>query len=215
MAYDRRITYRIVLVVLLLSALRIFYEYGFLSAERPSAWFEEPSSAGLFLCSASAAVLALLFNIRLPRLSRMKLLFVLSVLMAAAAMTFSMHFVTFVISVLLVMTILARPLRVAPSRALVALAFIAILAFATPFVLRINHYAERLNLGAGASNFSALSWLRGFDQMAGAVAISPVFGMGLGSTGYFAFKSQNSLVLEGLDRGNLNLTDAYSLAFRL
>jgi len=47
------------------------------------------------------------------------------------------------------------------------------------------------------------------------IALSPILGFGLGSTGYFEFESKNTEILESFNLEFLNKYDAYSGFFRM
>jgi hypothetical protein len=219
--YSQRAASGAMLLVLGLSAILIMIQGFAMGYERPGALFWEPSFAGLCLYSAAAGILLSIIIVRSRPLTQLGLFALFLLLFGGAYLTMSMHFVTFVVTVSAVLLFLWAP-RLLRFRlkdfgfrtlALVAV-FGAALTFVAMELLTTEHFLARIDF-ANPQNFSLLSWLRGFDQMRGAVDLSPLFGVGLGSTGYFPFPSTYSVILERMGKSNLNLTDAYSLAFRL
>ena len=65
------------------------------------------------------------------------------------------------------------------------------------------------------TNPSLLSWLRGLDQAIVVLKNSPLFGYGIGSTGYFDFESAYGDRLAYYRIYDLTLRDAFSLLWRL
>jgi hypothetical protein len=219
--YSQKAASGAMLVVLGFSAILIVVQSLVLGYDRASALFWEPSFAGLCLYSAAAGILLSIILVRSRPLVQLGLLALFLLLFGGAYLTLSMHFVTFVVTVSTVLLFLWAP-RLLRFRlkdfgfrtiAIVAV-FGAALTFVAMEMLTSDHFLARIDF-ANPKNFSLLSWLRGFDQMRGAIDLSPVFGVGLGSTGYFPFPSAYSVILERLGKSNLNLTDAYSLGFRL
>lgn len=215
--YRKDAVYKIIMYVMLLSAFYIFFQSFFLGQSRPGAWFDEASYAGLALYSAAAGSLSTIIIVKMPTRTRLILGIAFLVFISAALLTFSMHFVTFVLAIILVY-FLQRPkkkfLSISIKRTLALLTIGSIIAFISSYLISLSHYADRFNI-TDPTNLSLLSWLRGFDQMKASISNSPILGNGLGSTGYFEFSSVYSQTLESLGIGILNLTDAYSLAFRL
>jgi hypothetical protein len=209
--YDRKIVMKIILGLLLLTAFYIFLQRFFLGIDRPKAWFGEPSFAGLCLYSGSAGIFSILYSgITFSRLQKRNLRILFLVIFFAGTLTFSMHIVTFImtISFLLISKITLRSLPILLLCSLV-------ITLGVTYLVTIPHYFDRINLANPESNISLLSWLEGFDQMKTAISRSPIFGLGLGSTGYFSFESNNTIALENLKIGSLNLKDAFSGFFRL
>lgn len=209
--YDRKIVMKIILGLLLLTALYIFVQGFFLGIDRPKAWFGEPSYAGLCLYSGSAGIFSILYSgIKFSKKQKrnIKILFLLFFL--AGTLTFSMHIVTFIITISFLI-ISKITLRTFP----IILLFSLLLTLGASYLLTIPHYFSRINLANPESNISLLSWLEGFDQMKTAINRSPIFGFGLGSTGYFRFESLYTSELASQKIGSLNLKDAFSGFFRL
>jgi len=200
--YRKDAVYKIIMYVMLLSAFYIFFQSFFLGESRPMAWFSEPSYAGLALYSAAAGSLGTIIIVKMPTRTRFILCIAFLVLISAALLTVSMHFVTFLLAIILVY-FLQRPkkkfLQISIKRTIAILIIGSIIAFISSYLISLAHYADRLNI-TDPTNISLLVWLDGFDQAKASISNSPILGNGLGSTGYF---------------GNFANTDAYSLAFRL
>jgi hypothetical protein len=219
--YRQDLACKAILAVMSLTAIYVLYQSFILHTDRPKGWFHEPSFAGLCLFATAAGVLVTLLLVRDTLVTQVRLFGCFVLLFAAALMTLSMHFVTFMVTVSGLAIFLWGP-RLFRVRfrnfgfrtfALAAV-FAGVLAFVAMQLLTMQHFLVRLNF-ANPTNFSLLSWLRGLDQMRAAIAASPIVGLGLGSTGYFPFQSTYSTILEQMGRPNLNITDAYSLLFRL
>jgi hypothetical protein len=221
MEYRQDLICKLLIGVLAASALYIFPQYFLLALERPSAWFHEPSFAGLCLYAAAAGLLMALILVRSAPRIQLLLVALFVLFFSAALLTFSMHIVTFIITVVAAVLFVYVPrmltLRIARfgfRTFLLVVVFGALLVYVGNQMLQMEHFVRRIDL-ANPTNYSLLSWLRGLDQMVAAMRTSFVFGMGLGSTGYFEFQSLYSDILTSLGKPELNLTDAYSLAFRL
>jgi hypothetical protein len=221
LVYRQHDAYRVLVGVLGVSAMYIFIQVLVGVPDRPKAWFHEPSFAGLCLYGAAAGVLTTLIVRRTTATGQLAQGAFFVFLFAAALLTFSMHVVTFVVTLgtLGGFELVPRLLRLGFLRFRLRTAFIGmvILTALTFIVIQLSkteHFASRVDF-ANPTNFSLLSWLRGLDQMVAATKHSSLFGMGLGSTGFFEFQSRYSDILAALGRPKLNLTDAYSLAFRL
>ena len=216
--YRQDAVFKMIMYVMLLSAFCIFSQYLFWGESRPQAWFGEPSYAGLALYSASAGILCTIIIIKMPMQTRFVLSVAFLVLMSAAFLTLSMHFLTFLLAVILVFFLQSSKnnfLSISPKRALILLTIGSILLFISSYLIGLDHFSSRLNIRNPETNLSLLSWLRGFDQMTTSISNSPILGNGLGSTGYFEFRSVYSQSLERLGLDELTLRDSYSLAFRL
>jgi hypothetical protein len=68
----------------------------------------------------------------------------------------------------------------------------------------MDHFNSRIN-----NDISMKTWFLGMEQMFNSLSISPLFGHGVGSTGYFIVDYY------GLQENNINLYDGYSMFFRL
>lgn len=209
------------MVVLILTAFYVLYQKFALGVDRPGALFQEPSHAGLCLYAGAAAALVALLVVRSPGRTQFALIALFLLLFSAALLTLSMHIVTFIVTVSVVMGFVWVPRFFSGRRrqfGLRSFAFFVVFAAALTYVamqlLTMEHFMNRIAF-ANPTNASLLSWLRGLDQMRGAMDRSPIFGVGLGSTGYFPFPSRFSVILERMGKSNLNLTDAYSLMSRL
>lgn len=216
--YRKDAAYKIIMYVMLLSAFYIYFQSFFLGESMPTAWFIEPSFAGLALYSAAAGSLSTIIIVKMPARTRLILGIAFLVFISAALLTFSMHFVTFLLAIILVYFLQRTKnkfLSISIKRTLALLTIGSIIAFISSYLITLDHYASRLNITDPGTNLSLLSWLRGFDQMKASISNSPIFGNGLGSTGYFEFSSVYSQTLDSLNVDTINLMDAYSLAFRL
>ena len=214
--YDQMQVFFLIILVLSLSSLYLFFQYFVLGLIRPSAWFREPSFAGLCLYSAAAGLLVSISILKLKSRIRFFIILLVIVFFCAGVLTLSLHFITFLISISLISLLLFSGKFFAFNfkRTLLFITFSGLLFLITSQLFMMDHYSSRINLNA-PTNLSLLAWLRGYDQMIASIFKSPIFGCGLGSTGFFEFKSENSAILESVGLGNLCLTDAFSLAFRL
>jgi hypothetical protein len=198
-------------------------QYHVFNIDRPKAFFNEPSIAGLVFWSMALAVLFILINFKFKPIYTLLLISFLISLIYAGSLTKSTQFLAFLLGLVTLYSLFYydRISSVVSNKSLLKLFSFAILLILTIFMLinflDINHLSSRFmfaNVTDGTS-LSTLSWLRGLDQALAAMNISPLFGLGLGSTGHFNFSSAYSSVLKRQGVGYLNLTDAYSLAFRL
>lgn len=202
------------------SGLVILIQYFLFEEVRPKAFFGEPAYAGLIFYSASVALVAVAVKFKTTTKSK-GLIILYSIFFAYLGfLTRSLHLVTFLVTLFLVFGLKyfgRRKIRIPSLKAIFSL-----LLLMPPVGLLIissfqsEHFAARLSFeGINTTNLSLLSWLRGLDQAIASVIKSPFFGLGLGSTGYFDFNSPYSLPLSDLGMSELNLSDAFSLAFRL
>jgi hypothetical protein len=209
--YRRDVVFKLIIASLFISAIYCIYSItnnGMFS--RPSAWFSEPSYAGLSFYSAAAGLIGILLLLEIK--NGLKILFVsfASLFFLAALATLSMHIVSFLIAIFVIIT-MRISLKFMPY-SLIIVSFFSYLSF---LLFGVEHFSSRLNFGDNITNLSMLSWLRGLDQMLHVAGASPLFGFGLGSTGYFDFESAHSVTLANLGMEILNLTDAYSAFFRI
>jgi hypothetical protein len=203
---------KLITTILLISAMYCFYLAGINGlSSRPSAWFSEPSFAGLSFYSASAGFVGMLTLLKLSPRSALITFSLATIFFMAGFLTLSIHIVTFIAAIFIIATVRFTLKNLPISLALIVLIFISI-----NIILQIEHFTDRLFIVDGVKNLSTLSWLAGFDQMSSALSSSPIFGMGLGSTGYFPFQSKYAeLMLQSNVGVILNLTDAYSALFRI
>ena len=182
---------------------------------RPMGLFDEPSYAGLFLYSISSAFFgaAILSNISF-KYRLLNVVFGL-IVMSFALLTLSMHIVTFSIVLSTTLFIL---LSINSSRALklgVGIFMVLFLLILAYIIFDNPHYLVRISLVSNSKEISVLAWLRGLDQALHAFQMSPIFGLGLGSTGGFEIQSASQEMLEATNMGFLTKLDAYSMMFRL
>lgn len=201
---------------LIVAALFASAGYCFFSAvveglfSRPQAWFSEPSFAGLSFYAASAGFFGQLMLLKMNIRTCINIFLLALVFFLAGLLTLSMHIVAFAVTFALVLT-----LRVSFKQLPLTIFFIGAFAIAAIFLLELDHFSSRLQVTGNVTNYSTLTWLYGFDQMLAAWRLSPLVGMGLGSTGYFPFESKYADIMSGLNVGVLNVTDAYSALFRM
>ena len=209
--YSQLATTKLIILMLCLTSGYIFFESFILGYDRPSGWFHEPSFAGLCLYSGAAGSLASLILADLDK----KLKTLTLICFISGILTLSLHFITFVVSVSLIYFLIFFSIRLFSfKKMLIGIFFVVVIVLVGSLLFALPHFQSRTNL-ENPTNLSLLAWLRGLDQMLASISISPLFGCGLGSTGFFAFKSQYSDILESLGFWDLCLTDAFSLAFRL
>lgn len=213
--YSQSLTASLIIIILSITSVYIFIQSFVLNYERPSGWFHEPSFAGLCLYSGAAGLLVSLILVKMT--SRLKKIAWLSflTLFIAAIFTLSLHFITFIVSVSLIYFIVFFLVGAFSfKKMLVAIFFAICIIIVGSSLFLLPHFQSRVDL-ANPTNLSLLAWLRGLDQMMAVLSKSPLFGCGLGSTGFFPFQSEYSEILESIGLGDLCLTDAFSLAFRL
>ena len=213
--YNQQKITKSIIVVLFISGIYIIFQSLFLQIERPQAWFYEPSFAGLCLYSAASGILLSLIFVKFDKKYKYILTTIFSILIYAAVLTFSMHFLTFVVSIalffLLLITVL---LSVDFTKFIIFVIFGLIIFIIGSSLFLTSHFQSRTDI-SDPTNLSLLAWLQGFDQMKASVIQSPIVGFGLGSTGYVNFKSDYADMLQSIGKGDLTLNDAFSLSFRL
>lgn len=213
--YNQQKITKSIIVVLFISGIYIIFQSLFLQIERPQAWFYEPSFAGLCLYSAASGILLSLIFVKFDKKYKYLLFTIFSILIYAAVLTFSMHFLTFVVSIalffLLLITVL---LSVDFTKVIIFLIFGLMIFIIGSSLFLTSHFQSRTDI-SDPTNLSLLAWLQGFDQMKASVIQSPIVGFGLGSTGYVNFKSDYADMLQSIGKGDLTLNDAFSLSFRL
>ena len=168
--------------------------------------------------SAAAGIVGLIyfFKIHISLLTR--LFCALLVLFAAGFLTFSMHIVTFILTIILI-GILNFPITYLKikTRQLLYFSFILLLIIlGVKKLMTMEIFLIKFDVwNVLNNNLSVLSWRIGFDQMIASLIRSPILGNGLGSTGFIEFESSSLDRLLSFYKFKLNLTDAYSLTFRL
>ena len=219
--YNPIIVYKTILFVLILTSCVMFYELLFLGANRgrPEATFEEPSKAALAVFSAAAGVVGIIYNFKLTKRLAFTLYFSLLILFTAGLSTLSMHIVTFMLTVILI-GILNFPInfsKIKPRQLGYFSLIIFLIIFGLNQLMATDYFFSRINIFSALlnNNLSLLSWRAGFDQMIASVNLSPILGSGLGATGFIHFESQSMERLLSIQKWALNITDAYSLTFRL
>ena len=209
--YKKKFIAKLIIVNLLISAVYCFVTAGIEGLlSRPQAWFSEPSFAGLSFYSASAGLFGVLMLLKAKLSARIAVFMLALIFFLAGLLTLSMHVVSFGIVIFLVLT-----LRLSIKQLPITILIISLFAGLLMLLLEIDHFSSRVQVTGVVSNLSTLAWLYGYDQMLSAVSRSPLFGMGLGSTGYFPFDSEYADIMSESNVGILNVTDAYSAFFRI
>lgn len=209
--YNNYLVAKLVIVNLLISAVYCFATAGIEGLfSRPQAWFSEPSFAGLSFYSASAGLFGALIVLKMNFRKSVAVFMLALVFFLAGLLTLSMHVVAFGISIFIVLT-----LRLSLKQLPVTILIVGVFAGLLSLMLQVDHFSTRVQVTGDVSNLSTLAWLYGFDQMLSAMTLSPLFGMGLGSTGYFPFESIYADIMAQSNVGILNVTDAYSAFFRI
>lgn len=181
---------------------------------RPRGFFDEPSYAGLFLYSISAASFGSLALVRFERNRKYFISIIGLLAFIFATWTLTMHIVTFIFSMI---TVVLITLIVSHNSIYKIFIFLTAALFAgliISFMLTQEHFIERLNF-FGSYNLSVVTWLQGLDQALTSIASSPVIGFGLGSTGGFDFISDTHYKLEIMNKIGQNRFDGYSMIYRL
>ena len=181
---------------------------------RPRGLFDEPSYAGLFLYSISAASLGLLILTKIERNQRFLISFIGLLAFIFAAITLSMHIVTFIFSMMMIALITMIVSNNSIYKILMFFTSLSFAGFIFAFLLTQEHFIERLNF-FGSYNLSVVSWIQGLHQALTSMASSPIFGFGLGSTGGFDFISDTHYKLEIMNKVGQNRLDGYSMIYRL
>lgn len=206
--YQSNYLWRNFLIISFISAFIILIQYFVLGVDRPGAFFKEPSTAGLIMYSLAFYYFR---NIIYHPKVRSNF-FYFFIFVTAGLLTKSSHIVVLVIFIIftLLNNISFRKVTIIGS----ILIFTLLMALVSSYDL--EYYTLKFNFSEDADfNISQLSWLRGLDQAINAVTRSPIFGYGLGSTGYIYFYSIYTDPLEKYSLGDINLYDAYSLFLRL
>jgi len=213
--YSQKLIAKAIITVLIITSVYIFFEGFILQVDRPQAWFYEPSFAGLCLYSGAAGLLISLILVKQNKRMRNLLLICLIILLTAAVLSFSMHFITFVVSIgLFFIFLLPLLITIDFKKVFLFLSFGVLILVLGLNLFLSTHFQSRTDI-SDPTNLSLLAWLQGFDQMTASIGKSPIFGLGLGSTGNFNFKSDYSDILQSVGKSDLTLNDAFSLGFRL
>jgi hypothetical protein len=184
------------------------------SVFRPRGFFDEPSYAGLFLYSISAASLGSLALVKNERNQKyfISILGLLAFIFAATTLT--MHIVTFIFSMMMVVLITLIVSHNSIYKIFIFLTSLLFVGFIITFMLTQEHFIERLSF-FGSYNLSIVAWLQGLDQALTSISSSPIIGFGLGSTGGFDFISDTHYKLEIMNKIGQNRFDGYSMIYRL
>ncbi|MCZ2484741.1 hypothetical protein [Aquirufa antheringensis] len=213
--YSQDLLYKYIIGVLCFTSFYIFFEGMVMDVDRPQAYFYEPSFAGLCLYSGAAGVIIILILCKSSKIVKLQLLIIFGILVSAAFLTFSMHFLTFIFSILIFFILLFPYIFTFEfKKILIAFVIIFLIFLVGSTLVLSSHFQSRTDI-SDPTNLSLLAWLQGYDQMVASIIKSPVFGLGLGSTGNFIFKSEYSDILYSVGKADLTLNDAFSLAFRL
>tara|TARA_B110000444_G_C18844974_1_gene601311 strand:- start:1069 stop:2289 length:1221 start_codon:yes stop_codon:yes gene_type:complete len=219
---DLKIIWNIIVSLIILTSIILWYEFFFIITPerfnterllRPRSTFGEPSYASLVFYSVSVACYASLM------LSKQKRIFIISLFLlsfVSGILTLGMHIITFLVT-LGIISLIWLSIKISIKRFFLFFLIAGSIILLLSFLMNFEHFYTRLNfigIEGGNTNGSLLSWLRGFDQMKASILRSPIFGMGLGSTGYFPFDSIYGEILARHGLYELTLRDAYSLAFR-
>ena len=219
--YSQKIVFQIILYTLAISSIYMCIEYFFViepnTSKRPKAGFSEPSYAALALLAGAAALISMTLISRFSKKYLIINCIILILLLAASFFAKSMHFVTFAIA-LVIIIVLWLSYKISIIKLTVFFLIVFFIFCAGFILLSYPHYYDRVNIfvnPASMTNPSLLSWLRGLDQAIVVLKNSPLFGYGIGSTGYFDFESAYGDRLAYYRIYDLTLRDAFSLLWRL
>ncbi|RTY33711.1 hypothetical protein EKD00_09000 [Chlorobium phaeovibrioides] len=201
--------YKAVVLVTFVSAVLCVYDFLVIGG-RPKGWFGEPSYAGLALYGASLGLLGVAVILDIDRSRKIRYFIASIFFFITALMTLSTHIISYLVVFIFVIILRSSVRRILP-----ILLLGSIFLYSLVLVMNTPHFKSRLDFSGYSDNLSTLSWLRGLDQAQAAIIASPVFGCGLGSTGFIDFNSINLYSLHRLGLADLNLYDAYSLLFRV
>jgi len=219
-------------IAMLIAALLCWYQYFIIIGPerynlgvklRSSALFMEPSYAGLALYAMSLSYLSSFIyrNEKITNLCFSIFYF------ATGILTLSMHVVTFLLIISLVILYYLKNkfsyktffYFLSISFFLLLLTYLLIFVIDFDFVrVFTNHFMRRIDVfNLETSSLSLLAWIMGFDQMIKSFDYNVILGLGvgLGSTGEFFFESNAKNILNSYGSGDLTLKDAYSLFYRL
>lgn len=215
------LNYKLVKNILLhsafLSSLMIIVQMLVLNYNRPPAFFSEPSYAGLFFYSISAACFAMTFFSINNSLLRKKIYFIFAIFFLIIAFTTkSMHFISLLIfyGTLFICSFFKKKIFSFKDLSISILFFVIIAFIFFTFGFQ-KHFLNNLSVfDISNASQSLLTWLLGLDQCIAALSKNPFTGLGLGSTGSFNFNSDYFNYLSKYSQTN-NLTDAYAGFFRI
>jgi len=204
----------LVFTSLLVFAQYLLTSFNIVQIDRPSAFFDEPSYAGLFLFSGfNGMLIHYLLCKDLSHQDRHQII-PLAIIFLAGLLTRSTHLLLpLCLALFFVPHLLKNRLLFLLFAFASICSFILFPRFQTSGFF--THFISRIPV-ASSTNLSVLSWLEGFDQMRYSTTISQGLGLSLGSTGYFPFSSPFTQQIQQLGfYDSLNKTDAFSGFFRL
>ncbi len=180
----------------------------------PSAWFQEASPAGLCFLSVSIGFLGILIFCKQSKLTYLITFALMLFFLFLGIKTKSTGIAPFI---LIALILLFKNIKYSYKYIIYFLLILSFIFFLEiHYFIDFNHYSDRIfALSDPKSNLSMLVWFRGIDQMLTSFGVSPFFGLGLGSTGFFHFDSDYSFELGQLGLEELNIKDSYSLFFRM
>lgn len=182
---------------------------------RQKSFMLEPTFSGILFFSASFGALAVFYLNE--RLKKYRVIFYFLFFLINGLLTRSMFIIPFFIS--LVLFTLYFSFKDNFKKIIIfknAMMFLVVFCFILP-----NNYGyvfnilERLNLYNSYKNFSILSYLSCFDQVIHSISLSPFLGISVGSSGAFPYASFYDSLLLVQSSSNSNVSDSYSLYFRL
>lgn len=228
--FDFKTAEKLIKITLLFSVIIAWIQYFFIISPadynqgvklRSSAFFMEPSYAGLAFYSASAAFLGLFFF----KEKKFENILYAVIFFITGFLTLSMHIVTFfIIFIIILFFFIIKNFTYKKFFFTLLFLFlfffilIAIINFFNITLIDIFfvHFEKRVNVvNLDGMSLSLLAWLMGLDQALYSVKTNLILGIGLGSTGEFFFDSIYKEKLNILGSGGLTLKDAFSLFFRL
>jgi hypothetical protein len=210
--YDKNFAFKIIYISMYFLAVHILIEGIIYKVDRPSAYLDEPSFAGLLLYGWAATILGkMTFQYVFHKKNNVTDAISLLLMLSAALLTKSMHVITFIIAAVVIFYSVGLKWRLLIQVMLLSVPLVGIFVW----LFDPSHLLDRINVTDDITNISLLSWLRGFDQAWEAASTSPFLGYGLGSTGFIPFDSQYTETLAAFGLETMNLKDAYSGFFRL
>jgi hypothetical protein len=180
---------------------------------RPKALFDESSAFGLYLLAVANGVFAKIF-LGEGEFKKIENFIFFVALLIFALLTKTANFISFILVFFCIIFFIIKK----SDHILFNIKYIFYFIATILGILYINIYefSDKLfNVGDNYENISLITWLRGFDQVVESIKISPLFGLGGGSTGQFDFDSIYTAELAKFNLQILNINDAYSLLFRL
>ena len=196
------------LITINIDVLITFYQYFIEKIERPSGIFSEPTTAGLVFLSASGAFI---FCLPFVKNNYVKFLIInyITILVYLSSLILTTHFISFLIS-MAIAYLLYTKFKISNLLILLSIVLLSVI-----IMFNSDHIMSRLDINSGELNYSQLAWLSGFQQMMESIKNSPLFGQGMGGTGYFNYESMYKDILDSTGSGDLGLMDAYSGLFRI